>query len=263
MKKITLFCLTAICILSLISCTGKHKYITLEPDDSNYASTEKTPDTSTSENIFNATIAMRKENTLLLSTNDPTGLYILTLDGLDLIDCNESDVRPGVEVAIEYSGVTMETYPARLGDPTSLRITGGKINNICEMYVDIIEELWTTDPGLNGQICAIEILDDTLSEVQKNAIVYEFTNRIGPETHVMRSSYDELVEQGYINEEYLYFEDGALITITTDKGSNSGKKFSFNANKWASGTGAIFFTDCKAEIKDGIWSYELGSFAIS
>ena len=268
MKKLSVLLAIILCLSMLVACSGKHQCIdTPYPDDTGAANTQKNTDTEqippNNENIFTATVVIRKDDLLILYTSEPTGLYTLDISSLELIGCENGDIAAGLEVSIDYSGMIMETYPAKLGSPTSIKIIGGEKNNICEMYVEVAEELWKTDPGLNGEICALELIDDTLSEGQKRAIVYELTNRIGYETYVLLSSYDELVEQGHINEEYLYFENGALITITADKESNTGKKFSFNAKKWASGTGAIFFTDCKAESKNGLWSYKLGNFAIS
>lgn len=263
MKKFIAFCLLLICVLTLISCNNKDQCITISPDDTGAAPIDTADDELDSDTVFKATVGIRNNDHLILYTNDPAGLYTISLSGLELIGCSKGDVVPGMTVEIEYSGMIMESYPAQLSAPTSLKITGGQADDICKMYADLAEMLWKEDDGLNGPTCALEIKDDTVSENQKRVIAYELQNRLGFETSVILSTREELEKQGVIDKENLYFKDGALITITADKESNTGKSFDFSAQKWASGTGAIFFFDCKARQNNGVWSYELGGFAIS
>lgn len=277
MKNSIAFLLTILCLLCFAACNGNSD-VPNDSDTGNTNITDKsdtemiesqssddsdTEDLSVNENVFRANVAIRTDDILILYTDEPFGLYILNLSSLELVDCEESDVKAGIEVSIEYSGLTLETYPARLGAPETLRISGGETDNICEMYVDITESMWTQDPGLNGEICALELNDDTLSDGQKRAIAYELGKRIGPDTSVILSTREELEAEGLIDKEDLYFENGALVTITADNETRTDDGFEFSAQKWASGTGAIFWFKSSASCKNGIWTYEFGGFAIS
>ena len=64
----------------------------------------------------------------------------------------------------------------------------------------------------------------------------------------------------------LYWEDGVLLSIKkTEDGKDSSSKIAFDAEKWRSGTGAIFFNGCTAKRGDGVrWeTYRPGAFAIA
>lgn len=245
MKNSIAFLLTILCLSCFAACNGNSD-VPNDSDTGNTNITDKsdtemiesqssddsdTEDLSVNENVFRANVAIRTDDILILYTDEPFGLYTLNLSSLELVDCKESDVKAGIEVSIEYSGLTLETYPARLGAPETLRISGGETDNICEMYVDITESMWTQDPGLNGEICALELNDDTLSDGQKRAIAYELGNRIGPDTSVILSTREELEAEGLIDKEDLYFENGALVTITADNETRTDDGFEFSAQK--------------------------------
>lgn len=263
MKKTALIFTILLCVFTLVSCRDDVQHREPDPDHITLNQTQNKPVEYSSDTLFRATVGILKDDNLILYTNEPTGVYTLSLSGLKLIECKKGEVVPGMEVEIEYSGLIMETYPAQLSEPKSLKIIGGEANNICQLYLNVALVLWEADPGLNGSLCALDIVDDTISENQKRVIAYELQNRLGFEKTVMLATMEELEAEGLIDAEYRYFKDGALMTITADKESHTGDSFNFSANKWASGTGAIFYFNCKATQNNGIWNYELGGFAIS
>ena len=67
--------------------------------------------------------------------------------------------------------------------------------------------------------------------------------------------------QGLIDDKNLNFETGVLFKITDEIISDN--TFSFQISKWRSGTGAIYYSDCKALKTGDSWEYSLGGFAIS
>lgn len=75
-------------------------------------------------------------------------------------------------------------------------------------------------------------------------------------------TWEELCDQGYIDKENLYWDNGVFLSIElTEEGA---RKFTFTAEKWRGGLGAIFYTGCAAKPgRSGQWSYEPGGFAIS
>ena len=263
MKKTLLILIVLLCVFTFAACSGDIQHREPDPDHITLDESQNEPIENGSDTLFKATVGILKNDTLILYTNEPAGIYTLSLSGLKLIECKKGDIVPGMEIEVEYSGMIMETYPAQLSGPISLKITGGEANNICQLYLNVALKLWEEDPGLNGSICALEINDDTISENQKRVIAYELQNRLGFEKTVMLATMEELEAEGLIDKENCYFKDGALMTITVDKESHTGDSFNFSAQKWASGTGAIFFFNCKATQNNGIWDYKLGGFAIS
>lgn len=75
------------------------------------------------------------------------------------------------------------------------------------------------------------------------------------------STGDELTEEGLINKENLYFPEGILITIKTEKVKNN--SFRFDVEKWRSGLGAIGYDSCEGTFEDGGGTYRLGEAWIS
>lgn len=129
-------------------------------------------------------------------------------------------------------------------------------------YQAILDDLWNVDEGLNSDIdvLAFDLSKvSNLTEDEKDDLVEIVSKAHGVEG--IRSTFDELSEQGYIDKETLNFETGMLIIIeTADVTEDS---FTFDTKKWRSGDGAYYFNDCKAVKGHDGWSYNIGSEAIS
>lgn len=125
----------------------------------------------------------------------------------------------------------------------------------------VLEDLWETDPGLNSnsQYISVDLSQapGDLTEGEKSAIAWIFSSRHNAQ--MLTLSYEELTEQGYVKD--LTFEKGILFCI---KNSNDQKNI-FDASKWCSGDGAIFFNHCQViRSESGSWKdYKVGDFAIS
>ena len=132
--------------------------------------------------------------------------------------------------------------------------------DVCELYLLVLEDLWNVDPGLNDKISQIGIdLSELthLTELEKETVMHEFASK--HDLPFIAGTWEELCEQGYIDKDNLYWEDGLFFSIKTDS-----KPTVFDAQKWRSGTGAYFFGHCTAQKnKDGTWSYTVGQEAIS
>ena len=148
--------------------------------------------------------------------------------------------------------------------------------DVCELYLAVLEDLWNVDSGLNGGISQIGIDLSELShltEVEKDTVMSEFASKHNLPYIV--GTWEELCEQGYIDKDNLYWEDGLFFSIKTNedavwnlpdtKDGDSVPEFTaFDAQKWRSGLGAYFFGQCTAQKKaDGKWSYTVGQEAIS
>ena len=158
-----------------------------------------------------------------------------------------------------YFECILESYPAQFGGISKVEHTGTEIDDRCGLYLQVLEDLWKVDPGLNAGITQLGVdlsgVTD-LSEAEKSAVAWRFGELRG--IIPLEGTWEELADGGYIDRENLYWEKGCLFTLS---GSADGE---FEAQKWASGTGAYFFSDCTARMApDGSWTYQIGAEAIS
>ena len=179
-------------------------------------------------------------------------------------------LQNGMLLSFDPDVTVLESWPAQLVGATA-RVQNKSEpetdhGDLCGLYLQVLEDLWTEDSGLNGDISYISVDLDAapggLTDGEKAAIAWIFSGRHNAEG--LRLGFRELQTQGYVKD--LYWEDGVLLSITQSENKQStAKKLSFNAQKWRSGTGAIFFTDCTAKRGNGAaWEpYQPGGFAIS
>lgn len=138
--------------------------------------------------------------------------------------------------------------------------------DVCELYLEVLEDLWNVDPGLNDGISQIGIDLSELShltELKKETVMHEFASKHN--LPFIAGTWEELCEQGYIDKDNLYWEDGLFFSIKTNEdGDSDPEHTAFDAQKWRSGLGAYFFGQCTAQKNaDGKWSYTVGQEAIS
>ncbi len=199
------------------------------------------------------------------------GMYKASLTN---VDETVGELRPGAVVEVVYDGYILESWPGQIPGVESVTVME-QGEDFMTLYLNILDELYETDLGLNPEgsmeasiTYAFDLTGvQNLDKGEKEALAYLFTcahntdwEKARPAEHVL-GTYVELVEKGYIDGEKLFFENGVLFTVKDEPAKNG--KFTFSAEKWRGGDGAIFFTDCTAEKKDGEWGYELGGFAIS
>ena len=172
------------------------------------------------------------------------------------------------------------TTVGELNGPGELNVSGGNARTIredvCELYLEVLEDLWNVDPGLNDEISQIGIDLSELShltEVEKEVVISEFVAK--HKLPYLVGTWEELCEQGFIDKENLCWKDGLFFSIKTNEdaewnlpaikeGDPVPELTSFDAQKWRSGLGAYFFGQCTAQKNaDGIWSYTVGTEAIS
>ena len=140
--------------------------------------------------------------------------------------------------------------------------------DVCELYLEVLEDLWNVDSGLNDGISQIGIDLSELShltELDNESVMHEF----------IAGTWEELCEQGYIDKDNLYWKDGLFFSINTNEdavwnlpsiayGDPIPELTSFDAYKWRGGLGAYYFDQCTAQKNaEGKWSYTVGQEAIS
>lgn len=210
-------------------------------------------------------IEKRQENgTYLIASDGTEGLLDVHVSETNLIENGSSitddAIVPGMTVEVTFNGMVLESYPGQIY-ASKIEVISRE-DDLVSLYMDILKQIYENDEGLNGDITMIAVdlsKADNLSKGEKDAILYQAWLLFGME--VIPGTYEELKEQGYLSSDGLYFPEGILLKIETlEVGTDN---FQFAASKWRSGTGAIFFMDCRAEKKEGKYTFELGGFAIS
>ena len=180
----------------------------------------------------------------------------------------------------EYDNSDETDDPGEPNDPGELsgsdENSGAIREDVCGLYLEVLEDLWNVDPGLNSEISQIGIDLSELShltEAEKDFVMSGFASK--HELPYVAGTWEELCEQGLIDKENLYWEDGLFFSIKTNEdaewnlpamfeGDQTPELTSFDAQKWRSGLGAYFFGQCTAQKNDdGKWSYTVGQEAIS
>ena len=207
-----------------------------------------------------------------------TEIYTLPLDGvtlyLDGSSMDASKIESGMTAEVWYTGGVQETYPAKFSQVVAVSLSreDDARYDLCGLYLQVLEDLWNKDAGLNG---GTEIVSVDLSKApggltvgEKAAIAYVFSQRHGVEGLTM--TFDELREEGYLMGEKLEggstaysFTNGLLFTITPEETQDNGASVCFSAEKWRSPLGAYFFTKCTASRGEGGWEYSVGAEMIS
>lgn len=281
MKRICCLILALLMAFGLFGCGRDVPQITLPP-----AATEEEPGTSIdvptvsigqdetapsqtaglpyAEATLRGVIVQVTDTTVLLAGERAADLYTLSSS----VPLYDEDAKPTQErptvgwvVEIGYSGEIMESYPGQLGQPVYIKQTGA-VRDTITLYRKVIDDLWQTDTALNTDIdyIAFDLQGAAnLNEGEQAALGYLTGAAYGKE--VLFGTWKELCEQGYIDKDNLYFENGVLFTISVLE--ENGDTFTFDAEKWRSGLGAYFFMDCTAKRTKTGWTYEVGAHAIS
>lgn len=209
-------------------------------------------------------------------------VYALPLDGVTLYldggSVSASEIESGMSAEVWYTGGVQETNPARFAqvEAVSLSREADPRYDLCGLYLQVLEDLWSADDGLNGgaELVSVDLskAPGGLTAGEKAAIAYVLAQK--HDVQGLTMTFDELREQGYLTGEKLEdgstaysFTNGLLFTITPDE-SAEGESFSlpvvcFSAEKWRSPLGAYYFTKCTASRGDNGWEYTVGAEAIS
>lgn len=230
-----------------------------------------------------------ESGSLILAGAETNFVYTLDAKGIEImVDGKKAelkDLEDGMPIDIYCEG-NFDNVPQKQGQPINItsfcksinghsigteRNPGGSLYDLSGLYLKVLEDLWEVDAGLNGDIEYISVdltkAPGELTEGEKSAISYIFAK--AHDKQCLQLTFDELREQGYIEKDELYWEDGLLFSITDDMKAeeqyNGLRVIKFDAKKWRSGLGAYFFNDCSASWSQmGTWTdYNVGGHAIS
>ena len=222
---------------------------------------------------------------LLLAEHDETGsgIYTLSMDSLTFEPQLTEPLQNGQLIDVYYGAFT-ESWPMNFGGVTAIEIINGGFDDRCVLYLDVLEDLWSVDSGLNGgvEVIGVDLSQTSLSPSEQAAVGWVFAGRHGAE--VVDGTLNELIEQGRVTatplsisgsgmdlsepKHYFYeWENGCYFSITEQptEGTYSLTPVTFDAQKWRSSLGAYWFCDCTSvQSALGKWSnYSIGAEAIS
>lgn len=217
-----------------------------------------------------------EDGTLILAGE--TDVYALPLDGLTLYldgsSVSAAEIESGMTAEVWYTGGVQETYPAKFSQVVAVSLSreDDARYDLCGLYLQVLEDLWNKDTGLNGgaEIVSVDLskAPGGLTAGEKAAVAYIYAQKHGVQGLTM--TFDELREQGYLTGEKLEngstvysFANGLLFTITPEETQENGASVCFSAEKWRSPLGAYFFTKCTASRGESGWEYSVGAELIS
>ena len=165
----------------------------------------------------------------------------------------------GTKVKVTYDGNVMETYPLKI---KTLDIEKVEYSKISKLYMTLIDDLMGTDQALNTDMeyIAINIESFDISKEQQQDIIHYLYKY---HDNIKVGSYEDLKEQGLVisSADVIPHIDGILIDVGNIEKKND-NHYIVNMQKYRSALGAIF-PEYEAQYKDGIWSFEIKSMAIS
>ena len=262
MKKWPLFFAIYFCICLLAACAASGNGPVPGGTPSNEA--QSGGETSQSASVTAICRVVSNDGSLLLAGMDgDTNIYTLTPE-------DATNLAAGTLVEVTYGGPILESWPAQFGGVTAVEAMAGGFDDRCALYFQVLEDLWDVDPGLNSDLTylGVDLSQTSLSESERSAVAWAFAGRHGGE--LLTGTWEELADQGYIDRENLYWEDGVLFSITEKEEPvyfmpEGTAAVTFDAQKWRSGLGAYSFCDCTSvQSADGDWDgYTVGSEAIS
>lgn len=269
-RSLSLFLSLILLCASLTGCGSGNKgcFEDLPPD----AAIDSAPST-----LRCRVVSVDEGGTVLLAGVDAKNPDIYTLGADELT----TDVRPAAGDLVEVvCGSVMETYPARFDEVQGITVLPDEFDDRCTLYRKVLEDLWNTDEGLNGdgvEYISVDLSVTSLTPAERSAVAWAFAHDHDAEP--LELSYDELCAQGYIGglegeTPFPAWEGGVLFTITeTDdpvvfnlpdlsEGEeapsmaqyNVKNTVSFDASKWRTALGAYGFSQCVAvQGNDGTW----------
>ena len=161
-------------------------------------------------------------------------------------------LKVGDILVITYNGMIAESYPAQIGADRIERVDH---DNLLDGYLALIDDIYQVDEGLNSEIDTIAF--DTSEWIELTKTLKELIFQKVKETYgyeVIEGTFEELKEQGLIDEDNLYFPKGILIKITKMEYDKDKEEITCSIEKWRSGLGAIGAEEVTATLKDGKWS---------
>lgn len=202
--------------------------------------------------------------------NDAGRVYRVTVPET----ADPASFEAGMLVDVTYSGEMLELYPSQPADVRAVRSRADGFDDLCALYLQVLEDLWQVDEGLNSGITelGVDLSGTRLSPAEQSAVAWAFGEAHG--IVPVQGTREQLAEQGWLTPDdpaadhpIYHWENGCLFTIAEQPASGvyNAPTLCFDAHKWRSGTGAFFFSGCTStQSALGRWAgYTVGAYAIS
>lgn len=293
MKRILTLLLSCILILGLTACKEKTPTEPVTPPPPGGDGPSQPVEEEEAGNLTLRLVDGAETGTLLLAGEGAGEVYTLTVGDIPvLMDGGSADasvLEDGMELEITYNGTVLETFPGRLGGVTAISAPaqrpGGTYYDLCGLYLQVLNDLWDKDPGLNegAEYVSVDLsrAPGDLTEGEKAAIVWTFAADHNVEG--LQLTAEELQKEGWLKEKEFCiesepptemktissWENGILFTImaheTGEKEASSLPILRFDAMKWRDSLASYFFEDCRCVWPEfGTWeAYQIGNEAIS
>ncbi|MBR2491483.1 MAG: hypothetical protein IKB65_08390 [Ruminiclostridium sp.] len=208
-----------------------------------------------------------EDGTLLLAQVDGRKYDVFTTSCRDVEvkfeDPARTEIEEGDLVEIIFDGSVMETYPAHPSGVEEIWVWADGYDDTARLYLEVFEVMVEEDSALahDADLIGLDLSETTLSPAEQSAAALLLEWETG--LTVLEGTWEELVDQGYIDGENLYWEDGYFLSATEKERTDTGLVFS--AQLWRSGLGALFYSDCNVGREvNGPWEeYIVGVVAIS
>lgn len=184
-------------------------------------------------------VMVEEDGSLILAeTNEDGSLILAETSKADVFtaSCQEAEVkfenparteiREGDLVEIIFDGGIMETYPAQLGSVLEVWVKAEGFDDSAALYLEVLDDMVGEDSALahDAQIIGLDLSRTALSPAEQSAaaLLLEWDTGLT----VLEGTWEELVEQGYIDGENLYWEDGYFLSVTEEERTNTDLTFS-------------------------------------
>jgi hypothetical protein len=119
----------------------------------------------------------------------------------------------GTLLRVTAADYVMETGPERLGEIYDAQPIEDGFDDRCALYLDVFEKLWSEDTALQHDIdyIGVDLSETSLTQSEQLALAWRFGELKGKEP--ISGTFETLCDEGYIDRENLYWENGCLLSI--------------------------------------------------
>lgn len=181
---------------------------------------------------------------------EPDSVYFFSCPPEILFGTEE--LKPGMVVEVGFDGYVMEIWPMQINAESV--VFKEQQTDYYSLYLQILEDIYGADDGLNGgaDFFGFDFTEiEQLSENEKSLLAWNFSSAHSAEP--IMGTIQELMDDGTIDKENLYWEDGLHFTVKETQVQDNAVFYS--VQKWKSGLGAVGYENHADKASDGQWVF--------
>ena len=290
MRKWALFLTLYFCACLLAGCAAGNNSTAPDPPSDSGGSPVSGETAELTDNgpwfVTTRIVSGELPGTLLLAEHgaEAASVYTLSTESLTFEPKWDGSLRSGQLINVYYDSFT-EGWPMNFDCVTAIELLEYGFDDRCALYLQVLEDLWEKDSGLNGgvEVMGVDLSQTSLNPAERSAVAWVFAEHHG--AALLEEPLGSLMENGTITahpltgsgsgsdltepKHYFYeWENGLHFSITEQEmeGVYHGlAPVTFTAQKWRSSLGAYWFSNCTATRNAlGEWSdYTIGAEMIS